>query len=115
MLRNLIDAAPSKRARLFGELSFSRYSRALAWATKRAGLGALHLVPHSARHGGASADAAGQLRSLAEVQQRGLWKHPRSVARYRKPGLYHKQQARMTDEHRAFARRAALALPKLLS
>lgn len=114
LLRRLHDDAPHRSTKLFAALNLPRYARALAWASQRADLDGLHLVPHSARHGGASADAAGGHRSLAEIQQRGLWKHHKSVARYRKPGLCQAQQARMTDDQRAAAQTAAAQLPRLL-
>lgn len=114
LFRSLVDNAPDDEAKLFGELTLPRYARALAWASRRCKLEHLHLVPRSARHGGASADAAGGHRSLAEIQQRGLWRHPKSVARYRKPGLYHAQQSRMTDRQRTRAAAAATGLLRLL-
>lgn len=38
------------------------------------------------RHSGPSYDAIHQLRSLPEIQQRGRWSCPGSVARYKRPG-----------------------------
>ena len=44
------------------------------------------LTPHMARHGGLSEDALSRVRSVPEIQARGRWEHPKSVARYRKAG-----------------------------
>jgi hypothetical protein len=81
---------------LFPTLNLAAYNRALQWAVRRLGLEPLCLVAHSARHGGASCDAVLAVRDFAAIQSRGLWKDPRSVARYKKPGLYNKQLTRMT-------------------
>ena len=85
-------------APLFGSLTLSRYTRAIAWAAEHTNLAHLHLVPHSVRHGGASADFVLGARTIQEIKARGLWRDDRSVARYKKPALYNSQLAKMTQE-----------------
>ena len=46
------------------------------------------MSPHSARHGGASADAYHNVRTIEAVKERGRWQAIASVARYRKAGSY---------------------------
>ena len=46
----------------------------------------LSLVPHLARHSGASIDRAQDSRSQAEVAKRGRWQVIKSVRRYKKRG-----------------------------
>jgi len=102
LLRSWHDQLPYSSSRLFPGLNLPLYNKALRWATSRLQLTKLALVPHSARHGGASADFVNGHRGIDDIQARGLWRHPRSVARYKKPGLYNKQLAKMDDA--AFAR-----------
>ena len=46
------------------------------------------------RHGGASMDVLPGVEPM-EIQCRGFWKSPRSVARYRKPGAYLRELAKL--------------------
>lgn len=52
-------------------------------------------TPHTVRHSGPSYDAIHQLRSLPEIQQRGRWSCPGSVARYKRPGRLLLQASRL--------------------
>ena len=52
-------------------------------------------TPHTVRHPGPSYDAIHQLRSLPEIQQRGRWSCPGSVARYKRPGRLLLQASRL--------------------
>ena len=70
------------------EALFRKYSRSL--------LGKLGPVtPHVARHSAPSHDVLVGSRSLAMVQKRGRWAHPKSVKRYEKSGRLLLQAARL--------------------
>ena len=79
-----------RRTHLFS-LTLSRYEALLNQASRALKLHALKLCAHSARHGGASVDSLLDVRSITQVQARGCWDSPKSVARYRKPGTYARQ------------------------
>ena len=100
--------------RLFGSLTLPRYAAALRWACAHLHLEALAVVPHSVRHGGASADATLGARSIGEVQARGLWRAASSVQRYRKPGLYTRQVKKLTAAQLAASQAALPRLSTLL-
>ncbi len=53
---------------------------------RQAGMGALDIVPYSARHAGASGDRAAGVRSLGEIKKRGRWASDSSVKRYEQGG-----------------------------
>ena len=74
------------------DIKYTAYARCLTWAAERLRLDHLHLTPHTARHGGPSSDAAERRRSIDEIQTRGLWECPQSVARYKKAGTYRRQE-----------------------
>ena len=71
---------------IFRNLSLQQYESQIAKAASLVGLKSLKLSPHMLRHSGASSDSYYGIRSLKEIQARGRWKAPNSVARYRKPG-----------------------------
>ena len=52
------------------------------WARGMKALGIPAAPPHSARHTGASVDAATGYRTLLQIQRRGRWSSDRSVVRY---------------------------------
>ena len=85
-----------KRARQPNQLLFpfnlATYEKLLNAASARLKLGRLRLTPHTARHGGPSEDCYGGHRDIPAIQSRGRWEHPRSVARYRKPGKLLRQK-----------------------
>ena len=64
------------------------YTRLFHSSRTLAALPASH--PHRLRHGGASMDGLNKLGDL-EMQRRGQWRSPKSLARYRKPGRYLRQ------------------------
>ena len=60
-------------------------------------------VPYTARHGGASHDAATGFRSQEGIKRRGRWLVDGSVRRYEKHALLNKQLARLSKQQlRAF-------------
>ena len=74
----------SQMAPLFPLLTLAKYAKAFGEAAKSVGVGHLRFTPHSLRHGGPSTDVYEGKRGLAEVQKRGRWASPLSVARYEK-------------------------------
>ena len=95
-------------------ITLMEYEAALRYATVKAGLDTLGLTPHTARHGGASQDSRDQLRSFADIQARGQWQSLKSVARYKKTGVYERQLAKMTDAQVLSAVSLAKTLPSRL-
>lgn len=63
--------------------------------------------------GGASSDAASDVRKIDEIGARGLWKDPRSAQTCRQQGPYHKQQALMSARHMAECEATLPRLPTL--
>ncbi len=94
ILHNLKDVTPKKRAP-FWLLTWAQYEKHLHAAVVACGLKALHITPHSARHGGASTAAFNKLLSIKEIQKRGRWLAPKSVRRYEKSGKLTRQVALM--------------------
>ena len=78
-------------------ITLLEYEAAFRHATQSAGLSSLNLTPHTARHGGASHDSRDQLRSFADIQARGQWQSLKSVARYKKTGVYERQLSKLTE------------------
>lgn len=72
--------------------------------------GSCRLVPHSARHGGLSTDAALQLRSQPVMQRHGRWLSTQSVRRYEEHRNLMRQRQRMTRAQLAAAKKAAAEL-----
>ena len=72
------------------------------------------LTPHMARHGGLSEDALSRVRSVPEIQARGRWEHPKSVARYRKAGTLLRQIRLMTNPQLRKAKAASPTLGPLI-
>ena len=113
LLRRRADAAKNKFAPIFN-LLLSDYERLIADALISCRLSGLNLVPHCARHGGASTDFHNRSRTLSEIQKRGRWKARASVLRYEKDGRLVRQLSRMTAAQLVAARKAIKALPRLL-
>ena len=65
------------------DISEEKYRRLWKETARRLGV-AEPGPPHSARHTGASRDAATGYRTLAQIQRRGRWTSERSVLRYAK-------------------------------
>ena len=95
-------------------ISLAQYEGAVAWAHKQLDVAHLRLHPHSLRHGGASLDALAGHRDMPTIQNRGQWGHARSVARYRKPGVYNRILNSLPAKIFARARMAESRLPRSL-
>ena len=95
-------------------LTLADYSRVLRAAVIKADLHKLRVTPHTARHGGASADAFLHARSYDQIKQRGQWKSESSVARYRKIGMYARHNRKLNSEQRKAALKLYQSLPPLL-
>lgn len=113
LLRTL-RGRPTNDDRLF-TLNLCQFDRICRATCERMSLRPdLFFSPHCARHGGASADAALELRSLAEIQSRGRWAAKSSVARYRKTGTYARQLARLSPSQARQAALLCVSLPRRL-
>ena len=93
-------AQRSKGRKLLLNLSLDRFSAVLRLHQARVNVP--DAVPHALRHGGASCDSL-NLPSESDVMARGTWGTLKSVARYRKPGRYLRQLARLSPAQRAHA------------
>lgn len=98
--------------RVFRMLTGSSLEAMFRRAVERLQLEGLRLCPHSLRHGGP--DAYRGSRSRCQIQKRGRWLAPSSVARYEKHGCLLRQVARLTAEQRRTWRIAANAMCSLL-
>ena len=85
--------APGKR--IFMGLTLAAYERLVGTGAREAGLGALNITPHGARHGGASLTAYLKLLLLEGIKKRGRWKATASVRRYEKAAKLTRMVARM--------------------
>ena len=103
----------SPSARVF-PIELAEYEKHLRWATRALDIANMKITPHSMRHGGASSDAAASLRTLPEIQCRGMWSDPRSVARYHRPGQLARQMAKLPPAVLERFPDALRELPKLL-
>ena len=90
LLRHLCRLRPGSTP-LIG-LTHAQYAQQLAAASRALRLPAV-VTPHCLRHAGPSADAALALRSLEQIKSRGMWAKDSSLARYRRPGKYHRALA----------------------
>ena len=106
-----------KRSRQPGQklfpITLATFEKHVTLAANRLRLQKLRLTPHTARHGGPSEDCYGNFRDIAAIQSRGRWEHPRSVARYRKPGKLLRQKKHL-DQLAAAVRRAEQVLKERL-
>ena len=73
-------------------------------------LGELH--PYRLRHTGASYDAAGRFRPIAEIQRRGRWRDPRSLRRYEHGARLNDLLARLVPGPRRQVQAAERSLPR---
>ena len=112
IVQNLIKRRRAQQ-KLF-DLTLAEYEDLFRKAMLQTSLGPLSLVPHSARHGGPSTDAALQLRDATSIQRRGRWESERSVRRYEKHGKLTRQVALMSSEQLADAKSLERSLPRLL-
>ena len=71
-------------------------------------------VGRLARHGGASQDAAMEIRDTQQIQDRGRWASKKSVARYKKSGTYTRQKTGLTPAQREKAQHVLPELETLL-
>ena len=88
----------------------AKYREVVRWCHKELGIPVLPMTPHAFRHGGASADAFLETRSIDMIKERGLWAHPRSVARYKKPARYLKMLSSIPAAQQARARASLSSL-----
>ena len=72
-------------------MTLPQYEQVVTQAATTPSLEPLRLTPHMARHGGPSEDALSRVRPLPEIQARGRWEHPKSMARRRKAGTLLRQ------------------------
>ena len=107
-------AKRGKRQALFPSMTLPQYEQVISRAAADLGLEPLRLTPHMARHGGPSEDALSRVRSLPEIQARGRWEHPKSVARYRKAGTLLRQIRLMTNPQLRKAKAASPTLESLI-
>ena len=68
------------------DISLAQYEKLFRDFSLQFGVRPGFFTPHVIRHSGPSYDVINQLRSFAQIQARGRWAAPQSVARYRKPG-----------------------------
>ena len=114
LLRRWYYTTRGRRTHLFS-LTLSRYEALLGQAFRALKLHALKLCAHSARHGGASVDSVVNVRSIAQIQARGCWDSPESVARYREPGTYARQVSLIPEALMRGHAATLAALTRLLS
>ena len=81
-------------------ISLAKYETLTRTAARELNLNALKLSPHSWRHGGPSTDPLVAHRTRAQIQPRGRWRCPASVARYEKHGKLLRQLARRTIDQK---------------
>jgi hypothetical protein len=73
--------------RIFPSLTLASYERLFRDAMQKRFNNCIHATPHSVRHSGPSNDRFHKRRSLLQIQKRGRWASPKSVARYEKEAL----------------------------
>ncbi|CAE8674891.1 unnamed protein product [Polarella glacialis] len=73
--------------KLFPSLSLASYERLFRDAMQKRYNKCIHVTPHAVRHSGPSNDKFHKRRSLLQIQKRGRWASPKSVARYEKEAL----------------------------
>ena len=92
-------------------ISLAKYETLTRTAACELNLNALRLSPHSWRHGGPSTDFLLAYRTRSQIQPRGRWRCPASVARYEKHGKLLRQLACMTIDQKRKGVAAATTLP----
>ena len=98
LVRAALDALPSGRRGFLLDLTVHRLDSVFIKAVAACQLGTLQLVPHCARHGGASEDYAGGVRLLPAIQRHGRWMCKKSVTRYEKSGRLQRQVAKLSAD-----------------
>ncbi|CAE8695937.1 unnamed protein product [Polarella glacialis] len=83
----LIVQGKRPEERLFPSLTLASYERLFRDAMQKRFNNCIHATPHSVRHSGPSNDRFHKRRSLQQIQKRGRWASPKSVARYEKEAL----------------------------
>ena len=110
MRSSLEDKKPADRV---FPASLAEYNRALQRCAAKLEV-PVSFTPHCLRHGGASSDYVDGARDIEAIRLRGRWSDPRSCARYKKPGKYHRALASIPRNVLERYRAAASALPGLL-
>lgn len=93
------------------ETDLSTYEKEFRKLTSQLSLQRLKLVPHSARHGGASHGAFLSARTLTDIKKRGQWVSSASVSRYEKHGKLLRQMSYLSEQQQISCRAAELAGP----
>ena len=91
-------------------LTYTEYLTAFKEGPKLSNIGSKY-TPHGARHGGASHDGRYETRTIAQIQARGRWEAPKSVARYRKSGTYEREIAKLGPAQLQKAQQIMQTLP----
>jgi len=87
-----------KKGEFFFSISRDDYHALFDDAARDLRAAGLPLTPHSARHAGATIDALVNGKSMPDIQRRGRWLAPASVARYAKPHVLVRQNARLSKQ-----------------
>lgn len=106
LLQRLRETAAATE-RVFGLLTAPSLEAMFRRAVSRLQLEKLRLCPHSLRHGGPSENAYWGARARSQIEKRGRWLTPSSVARCEKHGCLLRQVARLTPDQRRRGRLAA--------
>jgi hypothetical protein len=115
LIRNLIIRKASPDAKLFQNLTLPKYESLFRKVSAKLSLQSFNITPHVMRHSGPSDDAFHKVRSLLEIQKRGRWKCPKSVARYDKPGRLLMQASKISKEVWAAAAHAESEIAAVLT
>ncbi len=89
-------------------------NRWMGQASRDAGVEQLGIVPYALRHSGPSWDVLTGRRHLAEVQRRGRWASPASLARYEKSSKITEQLSHLSAETASFLQVSARDLGAIL-
>jgi len=112
-LVKLLAAKRRVRARLL-PLSLPRLEQAMAASCSRLRLTQLRLTPHTARHGGPSADYLASLRTLVQIQKRGRMNAFSTVKRYEKSAKVLRQRAKISEPLLCRAKALRAVVPQAL-
>jgi hypothetical protein len=107
--------AKASPVRLIFDLTLPQYEHMWREAAYNAGIDNLKTTPHSARHAGASIDAALNLHTKSEIQKWGQWDNPLSVKRYQRHGRLLRQLAKMSPGQLVLAKNSRDDMIKRLS
>ncbi len=95
----------------FAQVDLNRW---MGQASRDAGVEQLGIVPYALRHSGPSWDVLTGRRHLAEVQRRGRWASPASLARYEKSSKITEQLSHLSAETASFLQVSARDLGAIL-